>query len=195
MSKRFGRKPTRHDTRTLRLRDYLPIDLPSPPPSVDHASKVSAWDMDGNDKYGDCVMAALSHQILDWTTYAGALRKPSEDQVVAAYLTLSPRDEGLVLLDTLNLWRNSGFWSDKIDAYVSLDPGNIVQAKLAIQYFGSVNIGMALPDDHTFGPWDTVQGPPNQSNGHCVALVGYDATGFFAVTWGEVLHMSFAWYP
>lgn len=194
MAMKFGRKPTRLDRRTLRFCDYLPSKLPTPPATIDHSSEVAKWLMDGNDQYGDCVMACLAHQILDWTTYAGSPRQPTEAQVVAEYLKLSPNDDGLVILDTLNEWRQAGFWSDKIDAFVSLDAGDLTQAKLGIQYFGSINIGLALPDKNTFGPWDAVQGAPDPNNGHCVALVGYDATGFFAVTWGSIIHMSWAFY-
>src|SRR5713226_1528187 len=103
LGRRLGRKGIRTDPRTLRFADYVrPDRLPPIPATSDHTSKVSAWGMLGNDHYGDCVMAALAHGILDYTTYASTPRVPTEQQVVAAYLQLSPSDQGLVVLDTLN---------------------------------------------------------------------------------------------
>lgn len=197
-TKKFGKKPPRYDKRTLRFSDYV-IKLPPIPSGVNY-SKLD-WPAMGNagrGAVGDCVMAAIGHEVEEWTTFgAGAPRYPSDQQVVDAYFQLTGGvDSGLVILDTLNVWRQQGFWNDKIDAYVALEPGNIDQAKAAIYLFGNVNIGMALPDTNTFGPWDDAagSGPPDFGNGHCVTLVGYDSTGFYAVTWGDVIHMSWAWY-
>lgn len=193
---RFGKKPPRYDHRTLSFSRYANLDLllPTIPTTVDHQSKVPSWPMYGNDRYGDCVLASAAHQIEEWTIYAGNPRQPTDTQVTTLYLTLSPNDDGLVILDTLNRWRQTGLWDDRIDAFVQLRTGDVDQAKAAIYLFGAIKIGLSLPDMNTFGPWDSVTGSPNQNNGHDVPLVGFDSTGFWAVTWGGLLHMSWAWY-
>lgn len=195
---KLGKKQAKFDDRTLRFTKYrLVKKLPAViPPTDDHYSKIPNWPMMGNDQYGDCVLASSGHIIQDWTTYASTPKYPTDSQVISLYLKLSPRDEGLVMLDTLNLWRQSGLWNvdDKIFAYVALDPKDITQAKEAIYLFGNIHIGMSLPDNNTFGPWDAVQGPPNPYNGHAVCLVGYDDKGFWAVSWGQLMHVSWAWY-
>lgn len=193
--RRFGKKPPRDDHRTLRLAKYI-TKLPAVPASCDHASKVLHWPMDGNNDFGDCVLAAAEHAIRDWTAYAGADTHISESQVIALYRQLSPNDDGLVMLDTLNLWRKSGLWADQIDAYAALDVTSIDQARAAIYLFGSVSIGMALPDTNTFGPWTMLSGPKDEANGHAVILVGYDDASmtFTVVTWGQTMPMSYAWY-
>ena len=200
LTKRLGKKPDRLDRRTLRFSRYVvPDKLPPLPAAVDHGTRVSAWPMDGNDEKGDCVLAANEHAIRGWTTYAdGTPKAVSEQQVVALYDQLSPNDDGLEMLSTLNLWRQDGLWGDTIDAYASLDKDSLLQAEYAIWLFGSVNIGMSLPDRNTFGPWldPAASGRPNPSNGHAIILVGFDSTRrmFQAVTWGELVEMSYDWY-
>lgn len=194
---RLGKGRAKQDTRTLRLSRYLKLDkLPPLPLSDDNASKVSVWPMDGNDIYGNCVLAANEHSIRGWTTYAGSPKYISEQDVINLYLQMSPRDEGLIMLDTLNTWRKIGLWNNKIDSYVALDIGDLTQAKYAINLFGYVNIGMSLPNINTFGPWTNVTGPANYYNGHAVILTGYDDSTrmFKAITWGEVVDLSYDWY-
>jgi len=192
--RRLGKQPPRLDARTLRFSRYRTPLLPPPPETDDNYSRVPVWGMLSNATYGDCVLAGSAHHILAWTTYAQSPRCPSEREVVDLYLRLSPRDGGLVILDTLNHWRRDGLWGDFIDSYVALDPGSESQAKQAIHLFGGIKVGLALPDVNTFGPWERVTGPPNPYNGHDVALVGYDVTGFWAVSWGELMHLSWEWY-
>ena len=196
LRRRLGRKGIRHDGRTLWLPKYI-AKLPSPPPLVDHTSKVRDFPMLANDQLGDCVMAAFAHGILDWTTYASTAKQPSESQVVNLYNQLSPEDQGLVVLDALNYWRKPGCWGDTLYAFANLNAGNTDQAEAAISYFGFAVIGMALPDNQTFGPWDTDPvGPPDFNNGHCVILTGYNRAEqmFDAISWGSVMPMSYAWY-
>lgn len=192
---RLGKRAARHDQRTLRFQQYVRLDeLPPIPAAVDHESRVESWPMDGNDQKGSCVLAAAEHAIRDWSTYADHLKQISEAQVVSLYDQLSPNDDGLEVLSTLNLWRRSGLWADQIEAYTALDLKDHDQCRAAIYLFGSVNIGMSLPDQHTFGPWTTVTGAPNPAKGHDVLLVSYNATGPVAVTWGSTLQLSWAWY-
>jgi len=80
-----------------------------------------------------------------------------------------------------------------------------VQAKDAVYLFGSLYIGVALPDFAVEGdmlkvPWVLPHGgavgkaAPNPANGHCIPAVGYDARNLYVITWGEVKPMSWPFY-
>lgn len=198
-NKKLGKHPKKFDRRNLLFSRYF-YELPTPPTAIDHASNLPVnIGMMGNDKYGDCTVAAAGHMVQSWTTYAqrGMLTIPDAD-ILSAYRTVSPNDDGAYLLDVLNLWRKTGIGGEKIEAFVEVAGGDLVQAKLAIQYFGSTYIGMALPSVNTFGPWD-VPNPtwaPNPYNGHAVCLIAYDDTKqmFKVATWGEIWNMSYGWF-
>lgn len=194
---RLGKLPKRHDPRTLKLARYLPAALPPPPPAVDHASKLPGdLGMMGNDRLGDCTCAAAGHLMQSWSSYAGQPVNPSEGEIIDAYRVLSPEDQGCVMLEVLRYWRKHGIAGNRAAAFVELATGDLQQARLAIELFGGVYIGMALPDEHLEGPWTTPTGPMNYGNGHAVCLLGYDDShqSFLAATWGQVVLLSYAWY-
>jgi len=196
---RLGKRPPKLDRRTLRLSTYVrPALLVAPPAQIDHQSQLPAdLGMMGNDRYGDCGIAAAGHMVQEWTAYgAGVMHTISDADIINAYFALSPNDQGIYLLDGLNYWRHTGIGGDQIEAYAATQPASVIQAKLAIQLFGSTYIGLSLPDEGTFGPWDRTYGPPNLYNGHAVCLIAYDdATQLFtAVSWGEKMPMSYAFY-
>jgi len=200
-TKMLGKHPKKTDRRTLQFARYLDTrKLPTPPMVIDHAAKLpkDVGEM-GNDQYGDCTFAAAGHMIQSWSIYADYPMKVIPDKdIISAYFVLSPDDQGCYMLDVLNYWRKTGVGDDKIEAFVETAVASLSQAKLAIQYFGSVYIGMSLPNTNTFGPWNVKNPtwPANPSNGHCVCLLGYnDSTSMFKVaTWGEVWDMSYDWF-
>lgn len=194
---KLGKHPKKFDRRTLQFTRYLPYKLPTPPPAVDRASRLRNIGMMANDKYGNCTMAAAGHMVQSWTTYAErGTQTISDSEIIKAYLTISPNDQGAYMLDALNHWRKTGVGTDKIEAFVEVAAGDVTQAKLAIQYFGAVYLGMALPDSRIYGPWTTPAGPANPYNGHAVCLIAYDDKRemFKVATWGEIWDMSYAWY-
>jgi hypothetical protein len=90
---------------------------------------------------------------------------------------------------------------------VQLEPKNVIQAKDAVNLFGSCYIGVALPDfavqpgtDFLKTPWVVPpKGPvgdaaPNPDNGHCIPAVGYDDRNLYVVTWGALKMMSWQFY-
>jgi hypothetical protein len=94
---------------------------------------------------------------------------------------------------------------DKIAAYTALKAGNQLEAQQAVWLFGGAYIGLELPDfavqgDMLSTPWVVPPGgavgnaAPNPNNGHCVCIVGYDATQAYVVTWGAVKTMSWGFY-
>lgn len=199
--KRLGKLPKKVDPRTLQLSRYMDSrKLPTPPVKIDHSSRLpSKIGMMGNDKYGDCAIAAPGHMVQSWTTYADFPMKTIPDaDILKSYFTLSPNDQGCNMLDVMNYWRKTGIGSDKCEAFVETGIANVTQAKLAIQYFGSLYIGMSLPNTNTFGPWSvkTPTWPAQRNNGHAVALLAYDDSKemFRVATWGEVWDMSYGWF-
>jgi len=59
---KLGKKPARHDPRTLQMANYLA--LPAFPASRDWTNKAKpAWGMMLNDQLGDCTCAAIGHII------------------------------------------------------------------------------------------------------------------------------------
>lgn len=195
--RRLGKLPPKADHRTLRLARYLTARLPAPPALIDHASRVSDWPMYANDSLGICGPAGAAHQVQSWSTYAErGTFTPDLQRVIDDYYAITGGvDSGVYLLDMLNYWRRTGIGGDQIEAYVQVSP-NLDEARLSMQLFGSIGMGLSLPDQGTFGPWDRVYGPPNPNNGHYVVGVAYsDAEGLIdVISWGAVMRMSYDFF-
>jgi hypothetical protein len=208
-SYKLGKHPPVVDERTLRFGKYLTPAVPSPPASVDYGAKVATWPMYDNNKYGDCTCAAAGHMIQNWTANANGQVTPPSGAVLKFYEHFvgdpPPPDEGCNMLQVLNYWRKAGLDQHKIDAYAALTLKNQTEAMTALYLFGSVYIGVALPDFAVQGDMLTVpwvvpsDGPvgdaaPNPQNGHCIPAVAYDADGLTIITWGEPKTMSWGFY-
>ena len=110
------------------------------------------------------------------------------------------------MLSVLKYWRRDGLDDHKVLAFTSLELQNQAQAQSACWLFGSVYIGVALPDfacrpgDMLTVPWVVPPGgpvgnaAPNPNNGHCIPAVAYDADNLYVVTWGEIKAMSWGFY-
>jgi hypothetical protein len=208
-SYKLGKHPPVIDQRTLRFEKYVTPALPPPPAAVDYGAKVSTWPMYGNDKYGDCTCAAAGHMIQNWTANAnGEVTLPN-----AAVLTFyehfvgdpPPPDAGCNMLQVLNYWRHTGLDKHNIAAYAAVQLKNQAETQTALYLFGSIYIGVSLPDFAVAGdmltvPWAVPPGgpvgnaAPNPKNGHCIPAVAYDADNLTVVTWGEPKTMSWEFY-
>jgi hypothetical protein len=202
----LGKKPRAIDPRTLRLARYLTPGMPPPPPSVawQNVSPAGGWGMDSNATLGDCVVAAAAHQIEAWTYNADPSRpvNVTESQVVSLYRTVSPDNDGVVILDFLRDWREGiplGPGSDALLAFAAVNPAVTTEVEQAVDLFGGAFVGLELPNavvqspDALTTPWTVppsgAVGPdwaPNPQNGHCVPVLGYTASELTVVTWGAV---------
>lgn len=210
MPLKLGKKPPRQDHRTLRLRKYLrAAQLPTLPIQTTWSKNVlaaSGYPMYMNDQLGDCAIAGPAHMIQTWTANAGSLIVPTGADVLAAYSAVGgydpadpSTDNGCVLLDVLNYWRQTGIAGQKISAFVSIDPSDPRELMYAIWLFGGALLGAALPDsvvnvdDMVSAPWDdSVGDAPNPNNGHCIVASDFDATaGLTVETWGTAKPMSY----
>jgi hypothetical protein len=182
---------------------YAAQPLPQPPATVDWAKNVSTWPMDGNDRYGDCTMAAAAHLIQSWNAETGeSLPVPVDQQVVAQYLKLTGgQDTGLVESQVLKQWLSAGLWHNKIVGYAPVNVHSLDALKQAIAFFGGVYVGIQVPDNaqdqfRAGQPWTLVPGWQQQSieGGHAVPLLGYDDQYLYAITWGAVQPMAWDWW-
>jgi hypothetical protein len=200
----LGKLPPKVDPRTLLFEEYLRPPLGNPPARVDRQSRVRRWPMYANDRLCDCTCAAAAHMVQSWTAYAQRreLVLPWRSVVASYYAISGGSDSGAYCLDVLKHWRTSGIAQDRIEAFARLRGREAMQAKLAIDLFGSCYLGFALP---TFAlttrkRWDVPAGgaigdaKPNERNGHCVPAVGYDAEHIYIVTWGRLKAATWAFY-
>lgn len=198
---RLGKLPARVDSRTLRLSRYLSPALKPAPKVCSWAEKVVSWPMLGNDRCGDCTIAAAGHLIQEWTADQGEMIVPTEAQVLGEYEAVSgyiPGDEstdhGAVEIDVLNRWRQKGLCGHKIYAYSAVNPRNVFEVQQTIYLFGGAYIGVALPlSAQRQTIWDSVEGQdgePGSWGGHAVPLVAYTPNTLVCVSWGGLKRMT-----
>lgn len=210
---KLGRRPARHDPRTLRLAAYLDRSvLPAAPAEADWASRVGTWGVFLNDHLGCCAVAATAHQIEAWTTYAA--QQPvvlPDSEIVKAYSAVGgydpgtgANDNGCVMLDVLNFWRRTGIGGRDIYGYAAIDPKDHELVKFSLWAFGGLYLGVNLPlrasdQLQASQPWLAPVGGlydrdvPGSWGGHAIYLARYDATGLACVTWGAAQPLSWHW--
>jgi hypothetical protein len=170
---------------------------------------VTVWPMYYNNEYGDCTCAAAGHMVQNWTANAGNEVTLPQQAILTFYEhfvgTPPPADAGCNMLAVLKYWRQKGLGGHKVQAFTSLELTNQLEAQTATYLFGSVYIGVSLPDFAVQGdmltvPWVVPAGgpvgnaAPNPQNGHCIPAVAYDAENLYIVTWGELKAMSWGFY-
>lgn len=206
---KLGKAPVKHDARNLKFAMLLAPTAPPPPKSYDFDVKHTGipTPMFGNDVLGDCVIAGRAHQTLRFEDIEqGSVLMISDSDVKREYFKeTGGADSGLVVLDSLNEWRLSG-WTVKrkrymIRAYAQLDPKNHDQVRRAIYADIGIGLGLQLPKSaqqqiQTGQPWDVTSGPSAKAGswgGHYVYVCGYNPTGPVCVTWGQKQQMTWRW--
>lgn len=198
VTRKLGRKPVRHDKRTLQLARYLnDTALPELPASYDVGAGVTDWPMYANDRLGDCTVASAGHMIQAWGHASGKRGRPTESAIENAYWNTGTEDDGRVELDVLGYWRNHGIGLNKISAYAAIDPGNLAHVHAAIFLFGGVYTGLALPLTAEGKSSWAVEGvglrgraAPGSWGGHAVPYIAYSAGYLATITWGERLLLT-----
>lgn len=196
---RLGRKPAVHDPRVPHLFKHMAMQIPAP--SADWTKAVSAWGMLANDRIGDCTAAGVLHQLQVWYNSNGFAYTPTDDEAVALYSTTSDypkEDDGAVEQTVLQYWQSTGIttpFDTSHIAFASLNPKDINQIKLSVQYFGGCYLGIELPlTAQTQDVWEVVStdgdGAPGSWGGHCVIAVAYDEQYVTVVTWGKLLKVA-----
>jgi hypothetical protein len=164
--------------------------------------------MFANDTLGCCVISGRAHQTLRFEDIEqkSVLMITDEDVVREYKRETGGPDTGLVVLDSLKLWRKGGWKAAKhsyhIRAFAEIDPGEHDEMRLAIFSDVGVGIGLALPTSaqeeiQTGQPWSETSGPGTQAGswgGHYVFVCGYNPKGPVCVTWGRKQQMTWAWF-
>jgi hypothetical protein len=204
---RFGKRRAKKDIRNLMLASVLKAP-PAPPAEYDfdvqhHGIPTPIF---ANDTLSDCVIAGRAHQTLRFEeAEQKKLIRITDAEVRREYFkeTGGP-DSGLVVLDSLNLWRHRGWRvgakTYKIKAFAQITPTRRMEVKRAIFLDIGVGLGFTLPNSaitqfHAGKSWDVTTGPgsaPNPENGHYVHAPGYTKRGPVCVTWGRKQQMTWA---
>lgn len=204
---KLGKKPPKHDPRTLRMANYLGVIVP-PPPAERHWSKKADpnFGMMLNDQLGDCTCAAIGHAIQVWTANTSIEVTPPDSDILQAYETFcgyDPKDpstdQGGVELDVLKGWRATGVGGHKIDGFVALEPKNHMHVRAAIDMFGVAYSGVALPlTAQNQKVWSVIKhtqdANPGSWGGHAISCIDYDASGIWCITWGELKKMTWQFW-
>jgi hypothetical protein len=199
----LGKRPVKHDVRTLRFQKYTQM-VPPAPLSCDLTSKITSLGEMLNDQLGCCTIAGIGHLVQSWTAENGAQIILPDSVILSTYEQFcgyvpgkKSTDQGGVELDVLNQWRKSGVAGHTIDAYAKLSttssPHWQTDIKNAVYYFGGAYIGVELPDaalDPDCNAWDFPNDKPNPDNGHCVPIVAYFPTGVVVISWGTFVPVT-----
>src|SRR5207248_1651934 len=110
---KLGKASPKKDKRNLKFATLLRAKAPSLPDKYDFdiSHPGIPTPMFGNDVHGDCVIAGRAHQTLRFEDIEqGSVLMISDKDVLKEYFkqTGGP-DSGLVVLDSLNQWRRSGW--------------------------------------------------------------------------------------
>jgi hypothetical protein len=215
---KLGKQPTRHDPRTLKLSAYT-ARLEAPPEARDWTGLVpeDGWGAMLNDRCGCCTIAAPGHLVQAWT--ANDLGMPvtiPDDAILAAYIEETAadgaaydpatgwNDNGCILLNVMNRWRQTGIGGHRIGAYAALEPGHATQLMHAVNLFGGAAIGVELPESARGQierqlPWDIAIDLHGASSlrgswgGHAVAVLGYSPRWVYVLTWGRLQRATWRW--
>jgi hypothetical protein len=194
---RLGKKPRKRDRRTLKLARYLEPGLPPAKLSVDWLSAVPLFPMYGNDRYGDCAIAAIGHMVQVWSANVGSPETPGEGDILRVYRTLSPEDDGCVLLDVLKYWRQNPIAGCRLGAFAAVNWHDPEEVRVALDLFGGLYGGAELAvAAQKQDVWDVSRGKngaPGSWGGHCINFGQYTDGEIRCVTWGARKDATWPW--
>jgi len=209
MELKLGKKPARKDTRTLKLSTILKA-LPPIPPTFDIDAQYPGFVDDNmylNDTYGDCVIAGRGHATLRFERFEQGKIIPIGDSDISTeyFKETGGGDTGLVMLDSLNEWRQTGWKAAnetyKIHAFASVDWTNHIEVMAAIYLMEGIYLGFQVPQSaldqfKAKHVWDVVPDDGGIQGGHCIytlayiTITGYNAVGPVCMTWGKRQQMT-----
>ncbi len=214
---RLGRTPRAFDPRVPHMSALLAgKTLPPPPPSVDYTKGMPQdLGMMLNDTLGDCTCAAVYHAIQVWSFNASNGKsmdtEPDNDveklyELACGYNPKTPGEgpggnEQNVLKYLLHRGApTAGNTTNKITAFVEIDPRNTDDVKRAIYNCGVAYIGFSVPasimPQGQEPPKVWTVDPKNTQivGGHAVVLPGYSAEGARVISWGSYYTMAWDFF-
>lgn len=220
MELKLGKKEFVPDARDFKLKELLAVPMPSTPTrNFGYGTMFKSWGMLGNDKIGDCVPAGGDHETMMFNKLAGHPVDFTTDNTVSDYSAATgyvpgdpETDYGTEVREYYGYRRTTGVVDStdtrhKIDAYVSIDPGDWDLMLRCTWTFGVTGIGFEVPEsaleqfhaslkDPNIDPVWTEVGDTNMVGGHYVPFVGSTAPSHRAtlVTWGKRFFMEKEFY-
>lgn len=204
---KLGKLPAKKGAVKLKLSKYLTAELPEPPEEFGDEYLIKHWPALGNNRYGNCVIASKGHIIPMWCAEGGKEVKFSTKNVLADYSAITgfnpcdpSTDNGTYMSDAAKYFYKTGYADaknerHKIDAYLSITPGDVHEHRIALYLFGAVDIGFSVPAycmrQFALGQvWDVCDTNDNIQGGHCVPLVARRNGMFTCATWGKLQQMT-----
>lgn len=208
---KLGRLPAVDDPRVPFLSDLAGAKALQPPPaSVNFYAAVGEWGTLGNLTVGDCVEACAGHATLQFTTYAGTLKVPTEAEAIRLYSDITgyvpgdeATDQGTLVIgpgSLMEYWVKTGIVFGGARSFARAFARlklTVPDLQQAIHYFGGIALGINLPESIVAGDaipymWRNPAGPV--AGGHCVWLDGYETIGetlcFDFISWGARYRMT-----
>jgi hypothetical protein len=197
----LGRKPPIPGLPKLRLAYYVDLDATGEPPdSLDLTDKAadSIRRMYLNDQYGDCVIAGKFHTAGMMTGEDTGTPLVGEDKEVLGHYhrICGSGDNGCVITEVLDDMQAGRFTvggkKASVDAYAAVDNKNTKLAKVAMNLFGPLTLGIDLPNAWTGNSqiWDVTN--TQIVGGHDVCTAGYDSQYVLISSWGKIYKMTWA---
>jgi hypothetical protein len=190
----------------------LLASLPAPAASRDWIAAAAAqcggnFGMFLNDSRGCCTIAdGPAHDTQIWTANNGTMVTVADDVVLKAYETVDgyvdgdpSTDNGGIETEVLSAWQTGIAGFAKLDGWIPVDPRNLDHVRKAIERYGVLYIGVALPlTAQNQAVWTVdIGGGANAEagswGGHAISLSAYDSTSFDCITWGARQKMSVDW--
>lgn len=208
---KLGKAPAKVDHRTLKLSNYLnTAELPPIPDECDWIEKsaISKWGMMVNDTRSCCVEAAGGHIVMMGTAINGAPFVPSDSDILNAYAftgfnpVTGENDNGTVELDFMKFMQTTGISGHLWGPFVSVNPLNKQEVKIAIYLLGALMAGTELPAaEQGQSEWAN---PPLDGNkndltagswgGHGIPVMAYNKQGTRIITWGAPLTVDWSYF-
>lgn len=207
---RLGRIKSAYDPRLLKLGSYIAVDKLPIPPARNIIEHTDGWPMLANNQFNCCTSAAAGHMVHHWTAanQNGIFLTDADIIKAHAQLTGDHLMEPVSMLTALKFWRKTGIGNHRIHSFMSAGHARADMLRGVIFLFGAAYLGLDLPNFTMAGtpdqilatPWEIPSNiapqdaAPNESNGHCVAAVGYDEQFIYVVTWGTLKSMSWDFF-
>jgi hypothetical protein len=192
----------------LRLDDYLDYSLLPPLPTTfgqSRCAKIANLGMMGNDKVGDCTVAALVHAFMIWIANAQGVDTSdlfTTEITLKVYSDITgynpnipQSDKGAQMQDIVNYFINTGITDvngkvHKIMGKVKIDTSNWQEVLYATYLFEISYLGIRVPDtaQNQFAagePWTYEPGSAFEG-GHAIPGIAKESVYYDVVTWGAI---------